>query len=144
MMPLTWSFSWVEDAANNGYDCWLTSWRGMLNSDKNAKDGTWSGKEKWNFSWAEGGMIDIPAQLEVALKVTGKSKVTLMAYSQGTAASMYGLTRRQDWYAERVVRAVMLASCIIPTSRNTYEDAVKDFAEWEKAGFYLYTMGGRG
>ena len=114
----------------------------MLYADKNAKDGTWSQKERWNFSWAEGGMIDIPAQMEVAMAVTGKSKVTLFGYSQGSAASMYGMAKRQDWYAEHLDRAVMMGVCVYPISFSTYEDDVKNFIEWEKAGFYIFNWAG--
>jgi len=28
-IPDDWGYSWVVDVANNGYDCWLTSWRGL-------------------------------------------------------------------------------------------------------------------
>jgi len=119
MLPFDWSVSWVVDAANNGYDCWLSSRRGMLYADKNSNDGTWSEKERWNFSWPQSGTIDIPKQIEVALDVTGKSKVTLVAYSRGTTASLYGLAKMQDWYAERLDRAVMMAACVVPPIPTT-------------------------
>jgi len=61
MLPEDWSASWVIDLAKNGYDIWLCSWRGMKNADKNSKDGTWSGQERWAFSYTETGTIDIPA-----------------------------------------------------------------------------------
>lgn len=97
----------------------------MKNADKNSKDGTWSGKERWAFSFAQTGMIDIPAYIDVALTVTGKSKVTMFGYSMGTVASLYGLADQQDYYARRVDRVILLAACVFPTPWTTYEDSVK-------------------
>ena len=48
---------------------------------------------------------------------------------------MYGMAKMQDWYAERLDRAVMMGVCVIPIPFNTYEGSVKDYAEWEKSGF---------
>jgi hypothetical protein len=55
--------------------------RGMLYADTNSKDGSWTLKERWDFTWAEQGTEDIPEMLEVALAVTGKPKATLIGYS---------------------------------------------------------------
>lgn len=113
-IPDDWGYSWVVDVANNGYDCWLTSWRGLGTSNKNIKDKTWSTREKWDFDWTPSAMIDIPAQIDVAIAVTGKEKVTLFGYSQGTAASLYGMVKNKAYYKVHVERAVMMAICAVP------------------------------
>ena len=67
--------------ANRGYDVWMGNNRGTLYSDKHRRDGEWSLKEKWNFSWAEMGLYDLPAEIDKIMEVTGKPKVTLLGYS---------------------------------------------------------------
>ena len=94
MAPEDWSLSWVSGVARDGYELWLMTQRGMRYADTNSKDGSWTLKERWDFSWAEQGSEDIPAILEVALSVTEKPKATLIGYSQGTAALWYGMAKR--------------------------------------------------
>ena len=60
------------------------------------------------------GMYDIPAVLEKIIEVTGKPKVTIVAYSQGSSQIYYALAKKQDYFAERVHRFVACATCIIP------------------------------
>ena len=57
------------------------------------------------------GAYDIPAVVERIREVTGKPKITLIGYSQGGAQIFYGLSKNQDWFAERVNRFVGLAAC---------------------------------
>lgn len=109
---MDWADSWVKTICEDGYEVWLMTQRGMEYADTNTQDGVWSLKEKWDFTWTDQGVVDIPAQLEVALEVTGKAKATLMGYSQGSAALWYGLAKRQAWYAERTARAILMAGCI--------------------------------
>ena len=84
-------------------------------------------KERWNFSWAEMGTIDIPAIVDKIIEVTGQEKVTLMGYSQGSSQMYYGLAKRQDFFADRVHRFVALASCIQRRVYGTYEQEVTNF-----------------
>ena len=67
--------------ATRGYDVWMGSNRGVKYSNANRRDGLWSLKERWDFSWAEMGLYDIPAMIDKIIEVTGKPKVTLMGYS---------------------------------------------------------------
>ena len=64
-----------------GYDVWLVTNRGFTYSNVNERDGEWSLKERWDFSWADMGAYDVPAFVEKTLEVTGKPKVTLLGYS---------------------------------------------------------------
>ena len=66
-----------------GYDVWVPSGRGALNSNVNIRDGEWSLKERWDYSYTDMGIYDIPAQIETILDVTGKPKVTLIGFSLG-------------------------------------------------------------
>ena len=100
--------------------------RGTLYSNTNKNDDKWTLREHWDFNSAEMGAYDIPACVDRILEVTGKPKVTLMGYSQGSAQIYYGLAKKQDYFAPRVHRFIGLASCIyanIPTS--TYESTIK-------------------
>ena len=104
---------WKMQLPERGTEVWLSSQRGYANSDTNERDGEWSLKERWSYTFADKGYYDIPAIVERVKEVTGKDKVTVLGSSQGSASLYYGLAKRQDWYAENVDRAILLSSCII-------------------------------
>ena len=68
-----------------GYDVWIGNNRGHRYSNKNKRDGEWSLKERWEWSWAEMGVYDLPAFIDKMVEVTGKPKVTLIGYSMGSS-----------------------------------------------------------
>mmetsp|Transcript_44395 Transcript_44395/g.58895 ORF Transcript_44395/g.58895 Transcript_44395/m.58895 type:complete len:118 (-) Transcript_44395:363-716(-) len=86
--------------------------RGSMYSNRHDRDGEWSIRERWNFNFADMGYYDMPAQVDKVLEVTNKPKVTIIGFSQGSAQSIYGLAKRQDFFAPRVHRFVALAPCI--------------------------------
>ena len=47
-----------------GYDLWLYNARGIKYSDRNERDGEWTLKERWDFSWADMGLYDMPAVID--------------------------------------------------------------------------------
>lgn len=110
-----------------GYDVWIPSARGTTYSNVNRRDGEWGLKERWDFSWADMGLYDIPAWVDKVLEVSQKPKVTIIGYSQGGAQMYYGLAKKQDYFAERVNRFVVLASCIFTIRPATYEEEVKKY-----------------
>lgn len=79
--------------AGRGYEVWVGASRGQLYSNKHDRDGEWSLRERWDFSWAEMGYFDMPAMLEKIYDVTGK-KAVVIGYSVGTPEALYGLATR--------------------------------------------------
>ena len=103
-----------------GREIWLINLRGVDYSKEHVRDGDddWTLREKWDFSWADSGYYDVPAVLDFIIKETGYPKIPIVAHSQGTSSMWYGLSKRQDFYAERVTRFIAMAACIFPESYN--------------------------
>ena len=112
---------------DRGYDVWVGNSRGSEYSNENTQDDTWSLEERWNYTWADMGINDIPANIEKILTVTGKQKVTLVGHSQGTSQSYYGLAKQQDYFAERVSRFIAFASCIQRSYYGDSDQVLTDF-----------------
>ena len=69
--------------ARRGHDIWLYGARGTKDSNVHDRDGDddFALKERWDFTWADMGMLDIPACIEKILEVTGNEKVTILGHS---------------------------------------------------------------
>ena len=130
-----WLFSWPVYLMDAGYDVWLGNQRGNIFGNTNVNDSTWTLKERWDWSHAEIAQIDLPAQIEKILEVTGKEKVTMAAYSEGTFISMYALASQQDYWADKVDRYISLATCTILPGMD-YETEVAKYLSYEELGFY--------
>ena len=132
----------ILQLVDRGYEVWFANRRGNKYSNRNVRDGEWSLKERWAFNWADEGIYDWPAMVDYVLDVSGKPKVTMIGYSQGTSSAYYGLAKMQDYFAPRVHRFIAMASCI---QRGLfyfeYEEQVKKFAKLEELGIYNFNGG---
>ena len=95
-----------------GYDVWLGNNRGTPYSNSNVRDGEWSLKERWDFSWATMGRYDLPVIIDEVILQTGHEKINYIGVSQGSAQMYYALATNQDFFVEKLHRFVALASCI--------------------------------
>ena len=85
---ITISQSYIGDSmqrqlAQRGQDVWLYGARGTTDSDVHDRDDDpdFTLKERWDFNWADMGMLDIPPVIDKILEVTGKEKVSIIGYS---------------------------------------------------------------
>ena len=67
-------------AVRAGYDVWLGNQRGTKYSMNHSVLSNKS-KEYWAFSFTEMGKYDAPAQIELALKVSGRETLTYVGHS---------------------------------------------------------------
>lgn len=106
--------TWTVQMVQRGYEVWLHNSRGVKYSNRHERDGEWSLKERWDFSWAEMGYYDLPVSIDHILNVTQAEKVTVAGHSQGTSQMWYAMSKRQDFFAPRVNRFIALSSCTVP------------------------------
>lgn len=111
------AFQWVINSAdrapafdtvNAGYDVWMGNNRGSQFSVRHMTLDP-ANREFWQWSFEEMGLYDVPALLEVILKKTGQSKVSMVAHSMGTTQMFIGLSMLNDYYKERLNLFVALA-----------------------------------
>ncbi|KAG7308125.1 hypothetical protein JYU34_006787 [Plutella xylostella] len=69
--------------ANAGYDVWAGNARGNYYARHHVTLNPDYDREFWNFTTDEIGGYDVPAQLDHVLLITGHSKVSIIAFSQG-------------------------------------------------------------
>ena len=111
--------------------------RGTDQSNVNKRDGSWSERDRWDFSWAEFGQYDQPAFIDKILSVTGKPKLTYIGFSGGTSQMLYGLGKMHDsYFADRLERVVLVAPCIYVES--TYEGIVAEYLPLYENGIYKF------
>jgi len=76
----------------DGYDVWMTNSRGNTYSRNHTKLNPTHNKEFWNFSFAEMGRFDVPANIKYILNHTGKTDLTFVGWSQGTSQFFVSMT----------------------------------------------------
>ncbi|XP_022702029.1 gastric triacylglycerol lipase-like isoform X3 [Varroa jacobsoni] len=109
---LTESTIWVMDFPNNsfgfiladrGYDVWLTNVRGSSFGKHHTNLSVYDIKF-WQYTFIDIGAKDLSAQIDYALKVTGREQVYYAGMSQG-GASLYALLAKRPEY-NRKLRAM--------------------------------------
>jgi len=62
----------------------------------------------------------------------------VIGYSQGSAQNLYGLAKKQDWFAKRVNRFIAIAPCIAAViGRETHATAAKIFSDLRNEGKFI-------
>jgi pimeloyl-ACP methyl ester carboxylesterase len=108
---------------NAGYDVWMGNNRATRYSNDNTlypnadnpSHPSYSQENalKYDFSWFEMGVSDLPAMIDKVLEITKQPKLTYIGYSQGTSQMFYGLTQKEDsYFADRLNKAIFLAPCV--------------------------------
>jgi len=93
--------------ANEGYDVWLGNARGNTHSRKHIYLSP-KAKAFWDFSWHEIGQIDLPAQIDYILGVTGQAKLHYIGHSQGTT-SFFVMGALRPEYNSKIITMHALA-----------------------------------
>ena len=120
---------------DNGYDIWMGNNRGTKYSNISDKfpvnDDSF---ERWNFSWAELGLYDDPAAMDMIMEQTGQPKVNYIGYSMGTSQMFYGLTHLdKSYYGRFLNKFIALAPCIYMET-TSYQQYVDGYGEYRKLG----------
>lgn len=125
-MDATSWFSWVKDdpsktpmdlpamlrLADEGYDIWFGSNRGTKYSNVNPRLEGATEEERYDFSFYDFGVGDVPAMLDTITEVSGEKKVTYVGYSQGTSQIFYGLSKANPTLNMKLEKAILLAPCL--------------------------------
>lgn len=109
---------------NAGYDIWMTNTRGNTYSRNHTTLDPGlnkSGKKFWNFTFAEMGRFDVPANIKYILAHTGKADLTFIGWSQGTSQFFVAMT--DEKVKPYVDRAVNLFVAISPVTWMKYQSS---------------------
>ena len=104
---------------------------------KNVDEESKSGQEQfWDFSFAQMGKYDIPAVLEFIDQNSEFDKITLVAHSQGTSASLYGMVKEPEVYNKYLNLFVMIG----PVARLSHTQS--EFLDYivDNANFIKFTL----
>jgi lysosomal acid lipase/cholesteryl ester hydrolase len=93
--------------ADEGYDVWLGNVRGNRYGYKHRHFSPRS-RQFWDFGMDEMARIDLPIQIEYAMKVSGACKMTYIGFSQGTAIAFAAFSVLPD-LASKISLFVALA-----------------------------------
>ena len=103
--------------ADQGYDIWMGNNRGTEYSRGHTGDINSDYIQFWEFSYAEMGMYDDPANIDFIKEKTGKDKIFYLGYSQGTVQMFYSLIK-QPLLSDSLHKFIALAPCTICKNNN--------------------------
>ncbi|WIA28628.1 hypothetical protein OEZ86_011165 [Tetradesmus obliquus] len=86
--------------ADAGFDVWMSNTRGNTYSRGHVLLNQW-GQRYWRFSIDELALVDLPAQIDYALKTTGASKLAYVGHSQGCTLA-YMLLSEKEAYNDKI------------------------------------------
>ena len=104
---------------DQGYDVWLGNNRGTEYS----WDHEWlSSKEDnayWMWTWADMGLYDDVANIQMIKEKTNEEKIFYVGYSQGTIQMLYSLVHLEEsFHVHNLHKAVLLAPCFVPNTSD--------------------------
>ena len=120
--------------ADLGYDVWMGNNRGTEYSQGHTHLST-DDREYWEFSFAEMGLYDDPANISFIKQQTGYDKIFYLGYSQGTIQIFYGLSYLEEsFHQHNLIKAVTLAPCFVASWYTKIE--LSDFQSMPDWGVY--------
>ena len=92
------------------------------------------------FTWADMGLYDDVANIEMIKDRAGVDKIFYLGYSQGTIQMFYGLAHKEsEFFADSLYKVVQLAPCFvcyIAPPYNTVEYANDTIMKYQELGVY--------
>ncbi|CAK1544446.1 unnamed protein product [Leptosia nina] len=114
--------------ADEGFDVWLGSARGVCNSRRHQQMDPDDRIEKhkfFDYSWHEIGLYDLPAMIDFALKVSGQDKLFYIGHSQGGTTFLV-LNSMKPEYNSKIKAAHLLAA--VGYQKNFPNERMKRYA----------------
>eukprot|EP00301_Raphidiophrys_heterophryoidea_P003981 c11770_g1_i1.p1 GENE.c11770_g1_i1~~c11770_g1_i1.p1 ORF type:complete len:413 (+),score=96.36 c11770_g1_i1:1-1239(+) len=106
-------WSWVDNnvpdlapgifLARQGFEIWFTNSRGNTYS-RNHTTLSPTSDQFWDFTFAEMGRLDVPANIQYVLQATGKQNISFVGWSQGTTQMFIASLEKElgEWLRSRV------------------------------------------
>lgn len=94
--------------ADAGYDVWMGNARGNTYSRNHTKLNP-NRNDFWLFDWHEIALLDMPALIDKALKVSGQEKLHYIGHSQGGTVFLVLSSLRPDYTAKTIYSSHLLA-----------------------------------
>jgi pimeloyl-ACP methyl ester carboxylesterase len=112
-----WAMNYGNDTiaftmAREGYDVYLGNSRGNKYSRHHTSLNPDKDNAFWDFSFAELGKYDLPAQVDKALELSGQESLTYFGHSQGTTQMYYAAVHEPEYIKEKINLFVALAPVV--------------------------------